>query len=89
MEYYGLGTRGKRKMEQYKNIFVEIFGLNPNFLPQDIVRGEIKDWDSIGHISLITKIEEKYNIIFDTKDILMFNSYLIGIELLKTYGVNL
>lgn len=76
-------------MKKYHDIFVTTLGLEQDFVPEDIVRGKVKDWDSIGHISLITKIEEAYNILFDTKDILQFNSYLSGIELLKKNGVML
>lgn len=76
-------------MEKYNRIFAETFGLEPDFLPENVTRNEIKDWDSIGHISLITKIEDEYNILFDTEDILKFDSYLVGIDILKAYGVEL
>lgn len=76
-------------MEKYNRIFVETFGLEQNFSPEKVIRNDIKDWDSIGHISLITKIEDEYNILFDTEDILKFNSYLAGIDILKGYGVEL
>lgn len=76
-------------MEKYNRIFVETFGLEQNFLPEKVTRNDIKDWDSIGHISLITKIEDEYNILFDTEDILKFNSYLAGIDILKGYGIEL
>ncbi len=76
-------------MEKYKRVFIETFGLESDFLPENVIRNEIKDWDSIGHISLITKIEDEYNILFDTEDILKFNSYLAGINILKGYGVAL
>lgn len=76
-------------MEKYNRVFVEIFGLKQNFLPENVTRNGIKDWDSIGHISLITKLEDEYDILFDTEDILKFNSYLTGIDILKKYGVKL
>ena len=74
-------------MEKYNRVFVEIFGLKQNFLPENVTRNGIKD--SIGHISLITKLEDEYDILFDTDDILKFNSYLTGIDILKKYGVKL
>lgn len=76
-------------MDRYNSIFMETLGLPPNFLPENIARNETKDWDSVGHISLITKLEDEYGILFDTTDILKFNSYLIGIDILKNYGIDL
>ena len=80
---------GGNTVEKYNRVFVEIFGLKQNFLPENVTRNGIKDWDSIGHISLITKLEDEYDILFDTEDILKFNSYLTGIDILKKYGVKL
>jgi acyl carrier protein len=80
---------GGNTVEKYNRVFVEIFGLKQNFLPENVTRNGIKDWDSIGHISLITKLEDEYDILFDTDDILKFNSYLTGIDILKKYGVKL
>ena len=76
-------------MEKYKRVFIETFGLESDFLPENVIRNETKDWDSIGHISLITKIEDEYNILFDTEDIFKFNSYLAGINILQGSGVAL
>lgn len=73
-------------MEQYKSIFCEMFHLDENFNPETIIRNEIDDWDSVGHISLITQLEEVYDILFETEDILEFTSYNKGIEILKKYG---
>ena len=49
----------------------------------------IGDWDSIGHMSLISALEEAFNIMFETEDILSLISYDQGIEILKKYGVEL
>lgn len=76
-------------MDEYRKIFIEMFQLEEGFDPQRVIRGETDDWDSIGHISLIAKLEETFNILFETEDILKFRSYAGGIDLLKKYGVNL
>lgn len=76
-------------MNDYKKIFIELFGMEENFEPHAVVRNEINDWDSVGHISLVTKLEDTFDVIFETEDILQFNSYEKGIEILKKYGVEL
>ena len=46
-------------------------------------------WDSIGHMALITELEEAFNIMIETDDIIDFNSYKKGFEILKKYGISL
>ena len=44
-------------------------------------------WDSIGHMNLVATLEDEFDIMFDTDDIIDFNSFEKGIELLKKYDV--
>ncbi len=53
-----------------------------NFKYQDVPA-----WDSVGHMSLISELEDSFDIQFETDDIVDFNSYKKGIELLKKYDV--
>lgn len=76
-------------MDKYTEIFNELFDIGEKFNPQEIVRGEVKDWDSVGHISLVTRLEESFEIMMDATDILQLDSYTKGIEILKKYGVDL
>lgn len=73
-------------LEVYNNAFVE--GLD--MVPGNAVnarRAEIEKWDSIGHMSLIAILEDEFQIEFDPRDILIFDSYNKGIEILGKYGV--
>lgn len=40
-------------------------------------------------MSLIGKLEDTFDIMFDTDDIIDFNSYSKGIEILKKYDVEM
>ena len=46
---------------------------------------EIEEWDSIGHMTLISNLEEKFGITFSTDDIVDFSSYKKGMEIIKNY----
>jgi len=74
--------------EKYINAFVE--GLE---IAEDQAEGlkyqEIPEWDSVGHMSLIAEIEDAFDIMMDTDDIIDFSSYEKGIELLKKYDVEI
>ena len=46
-------------------------------------------WDSVGHMSLITELEEAFDVFFETEDLLALNSYDAGKKVLIKYGVHL
>lgn len=74
--------------EEYNRIFMEAFLLSEKDLQEDIKMGSIADWDSVGHMNLITMIEDAFDFMFETEDILNFNSYEKGKEILRKYGVD-
>lgn len=47
----------------------------------------VPEWDSIGHMSLIAELEEKFKISIDTDDIVDFSSFKKGKIILKKYKV--
>lgn len=74
--------------EEYNRIFMEAFSLSEKDLQGNVKRGSINDWDSIGHMKLIDMMENSFNLMFETDDILNFNSYEKGKEILRKYGVD-
>lgn len=76
-------------LRKYRQCFCEVFSLETDFDVNTVEMGSTPDWDSVGHMELITEIEDKFEIIFETEDILRFTSYAKGIEVLKTYGIQI
>lgn len=72
---------------KYRQCFCKVFALEADFDVETVKMGSTSDWDSVGHMELITEIEDTFDILFDTFDILKFTSYGDGIEILKKYGV--
>ena len=48
----------------------------------------IPEWDSIGHMTLISAIEDEFKISIDTDDVIDFSSFKRGIQILKKYKIN-
>ena len=44
----------------------------------------IPEWDSVGHMGLVAALEDAFDIMMDTDDIIDFSSYNKGIEILST-----
>ena len=48
----------------------------------------ISAWDSVGHMELVSAVEEAFDIMMDTDDIIDFNSFEKGKEILsKNYSI--
>lgn len=74
--------------EKYINAFVEGLEIGAEQV-EGLKYQEIPEWDSVGHMSLIAEIEDAFDIMMDTDDIIDFSSYEKGIELLKKYDVEI
>ena len=75
-------------IERYNKAFIEIFDVTEPELSK-LAYQSVALWDSVGHMSLIAELEEAFNIMIETDDIIDFNSYLKGFEILKKYGIGL
>ena len=73
--------------EKYQNIFVKSLALNEKKFNENIKYNEVSEWDSIGHMTLMSGLEDGFGIAMETDDIVEFSSYKKGIEILKKYKV--
>lgn len=74
--------------EKYINAFVEALSVDKSMV-ESLEYQSVPEWDSVGHMGLIAAIEDSFDIMFDTDDIIDFNSYEKGIEILKKYNVEI
>ena len=73
--------------EKYKKTFIESLAIDEKKFKESIKYNEIPEWDSIGHMTLISGLEEKFKITIETDDIVDFSSFKKGIEILKKYKI--
>ena len=73
--------------EKYKKTFIESLSIDEKKFKESIKYNEIPEWDSIGHMTLISSLEENFKITIETDDIVDFSSFKKGIEILKKYKV--
>jgi|TARA_B110000027_G_C16032156_1_gene261356 acyl carrier protein len=74
-------------LEKYREIFKTSLNISDEKANDKLKYNEIEEWDSIGHMSLVSALEEEYKITLETDDIIDFSSYLKGIEILKKYKI--
>jgi acyl carrier protein len=74
-------------IEKYAQVFVEAFSVNKDQLNEKFVYQCVPAWDSVGHMGLIAALEDAFDIMMETDDIIDFSSYTKGIETLTKYNV--
>ena len=75
-------------IEKYKKAFVNSFEVKE----EDVDKLEyqsIPEWDSVGHMGLISELEEAFNIQLEMDDVVELGSYFKGIEILKKYQIEI
>ena len=75
--------------QKYQDIFVKSLSIDKNKFNTDIKYNEIPEWDSIGHMTLMSGLEEGFGITMETDDIIDFSSFEKGIQILKKYKVEI
>lgn len=73
-------------LEKYNNVFMENLQITEDKLVGLTYQG-VELWDSVGHMSLIAALEDEFDIMIDTDDIIDLSSYEKGKEILAKYGV--
>ena len=69
-------------LEKYNDIFKKMFNVSDDKL-ETLAYKETPEWNSMAQIALVAEIEEKFDLDFDTDDIFLLKSYVIGKEMLS------
>ena len=73
--------------EKYDQVFMDSFSVTADQLNEGLVYQSVQQWDSIGHMGMVAALEEAFDIMLETDDIIDFGSYTKGIEILAKYDV--
>lgn len=73
-------------LEKYINAFVESFDVTEE-QAQTLKYQGVESWDSVGHMGFIAKLEEAFDIMLETEDIVDLSSFEKGKEILAKYDV--
>lgn len=76
-------------LEKYVNAFVEGLGVEESVVNSSLEYQAVPEWDSVGHMGLISELEDAFEIEMETDDIVDFNSFDTGKEILKKYQVEI
>tara|TARA_B100000579_G_C22688522_1_gene783842 strand:+ start:253 stop:492 length:240 start_codon:yes stop_codon:yes gene_type:complete len=74
-------------VDKYRNVFLKSLSIDDSKLNDKLKYNDIPEWDSIGHMTLISGLEDEFKISIETDDIVDFSSFEKGKEILKKYNV--
>jgi acyl carrier protein len=84
---------GKGKLilvqDKYNECFYLALNLDKGTKIDSLEYNSIPEWDSIGHMALISQIEDSFNISLDTNEVIDFTSYQVGLETLKKHNISI
>lgn len=74
--------------EKYVQAFVDALEISAEEVP-GLVYGQSASWDSVGHMTLIANLEDRYDIMMEMDDIIDLSSFEKGKEILRKYDVDI
>lgn len=69
-------------------IFAEALAIDPDLVSDGLGYQSIPQWDSVAHMTLIAALEDTYEIMLDTDDIIDMSSVAKARQILAKYGVD-
>ena len=76
-------------LEKYNKIFMDVLGVNEAVLNDSFTFKAVPQWDSVAHLSLISGLEDTFDVMFESEDILHYGSYENGKKILAKMGVDM
>ncbi|MCL1854434.1 MAG: acyl carrier protein [Clostridia bacterium] len=73
-------------LEKYTRAFMDALEVSAADA-SSLVYGESAAWDSVGHMALVAKLEDQFDIMMEMDDIVDLSSFNKGKEILRKYAV--
>lgn len=75
-------------VEKLKTVFVQELQIQPSEYSDTLSYGQHPKWDSVAHMALIAELENTFDIMLDTDDIVDMSSVAKAKEILGKYDVS-
>jgi acyl carrier protein len=61
-------------MKRLEEVFAEVFRLNVAQVDDSLTPEHVRGWDSLGHLRLVTVLEESFGVAFEGDDVMEMES---------------
>lgn len=73
--------------DRLEGVFVEGLSIPKGTDFSALAYRSIKEWDSVAHMQLIAEIEDEFDVMLETQDVIDMSSFTIAEQILARYGV--
>lgn len=73
--------------EKLRAIFAESLNIDVAQVTDDLTYNSIPEWDSVAHMALIAEIDDAFDTMLDTDDVLDMSTFAKAKEILAKYDV--
>lgn len=73
--------------EKLRKVFAEALEIDEHQIIDDLTYNTILEWDSIAHMTLIAEIDDQFDTMLDTEDVLDLSSFAKAKEILAKYDI--
>lgn len=73
--------------DKYVKVFKSVFDTNKIKLGEEFTFKNVDEWDSMAHLTLISELENEFDVMFESEDILHFGGFINGMKILSKYGI--
>jgi len=76
-------------IEKLKKTFSNALGIDQASVVPELAYNSIDKWDSIAHMSLIAQIEEEFDVMLDTDEIIDMSNFQVACDTLEKHDVDI
>jgi acyl carrier protein len=73
--------------QKLKEVFVGALGIDESQVTDELTYNSIPEWDSVAHMALVAEIDDIFDTMLDTDDVLDLSSFAKAKEILAKYDV--
>ena len=73
--------------QRLREIFAEALGIEQAQVTDELAYNTIPEWDSIAHMALISEIDDVFDTMLDTDDVLDMSTFAKAKEILEKYDI--
>jgi len=71
--------------DKLKAVFSQALGVDPQRVNDSLTFNTIPEWDSVAHMALIAAIENAFDVMLDTDDVIGMSSFATAKEIVARY----
>ena len=73
--------------EKLRDVFAESLGIPREVVVDNLTYNTIRQWDSVGHMALIAAIDDAFDTMLETEDLVNMSTFEIAKTILAKYDV--